>query len=407
MPYRTDLAFLQRLLKNMQIDVHIFSETAPTPVVLDRGLRNSLHLQMQDDRLFTSPWEIVPPHTIYKVQDVFFCRYCFVLLPNTAERTVLAAGPYLAAEITEAALLELAERYGVPVHIASQAEKYFSNLPLFTEESFLETLWNTLGETLWGSMDNFTVQTVTGTVPEEKIAQLVQGFPAKSDEALLAVQSLERRYDAERRFMQAVSQGMAHKAEPLIANASKLLLEQRTPDALRNTKNYCIIMNTLLRKSAEYGSVHPFYIDSVSSDFAKRIERVQSPEEFPALQREMVNTYCALVKQHSTKQYSPLVQKVLTVVDSDLTADLSLKHLSKLLNVNASYLSSLFKKETGKTLTEFIAQKRMQHAAFLLRTTKLQVQSVAQHCGIYDVNYFTKMFKKYSGQTPKEFREQL
>lgn len=150
MPYRTDLAFLQRLLKNMQIDVHIFSETAPTPVVLDRGLRNSLHLQMQDDRLFTSPWEIVPPHTIYKVQDVFFCRYCFVLLPNTAERTVLAAGPYLAAEITEAALLELAERYGVPVHIASQAEKYFGNLPLFTEESFLETLWNTLGETLWG-----------------------------------------------------------------------------------------------------------------------------------------------------------------------------------------------------------------------------------------------------------------
>ena len=95
------------------------------------------------------------------------------------------------------------------------------------------------------------------------------------------------------------------------------------------------------------------------------------------------------------------------MVDSDLTADLSLKHLSKLLSINASYLSSLFKKETGKTLTEFITQKRMQQAAFLLRTTQLQVQTVAQHCGIYDVNYFTKMFKKFSGQTPKEFREQL
>lgn len=207
--------------------------------------------------------------------------------------------------------------------------------------------------------------------------------------------------------MQAVSQGMAHKAEQMIQNASAILLEMRTADTLRNSKNYCIIMNTLLRKSAEYGGVHPYYIDGVSSDFAKRIERVQSPEEFPALQREMVNTYCALVKQHSTKQYSPIVQKVLTAVDSDLTADLSLNRLSKLLSVNASYLSSLFKKETGKTLTEFITQKRMQQAAFLLRTTKLQVQTVAQHCGIYDVNYFTKMFKKFSGQTPKEFREQL
>ena len=177
--------------------------------------------------------------------------------------------------------MEIAERYGVPAHIVSQAEKYFSNLPLFTEESFLETLWNTLGETLWGSLDNFTVQTVTGTVTEEKIAQLVQGFPAKSDEALLAVQSLERRYDAERRFMQAVSQGMAHKAEPLIANASKLLLEQRTPDALRNTKNYCIIMNTLLRKSAEYGSVHPFILTAFPRISPNALNAYSRPRSSP------------------------------------------------------------------------------------------------------------------------------
>lgn len=407
MPYRTDLAFLQRLLKNMQIDVHICSEDAAEICVFDRGLRNFLHIQTPDSRLFSAPWQTVPPNTIYKVQDAFFCRYFLVLLPNTTSRTVLTVGPYLTKELHEKSLLELSERYGVPPHIFSQIEKYYGNLPLITEESHLEILLNTLGETLWGSMDNFTVQAVTGTVSEEEASRLVRHFPQKSDDALLAVQSLERRYDAERRLMQAVSQGMAHKAEQMIQNASAILLEMRTADTLRNSKNYCIIMNTLLRKSAEYGGVHPYYIDGVSSDFAKRIERVQSPEEFPALQREMVNTYCALVKQHSTKQYSPIVQKVLTAVDSDLTADLSLNRLSKLLSVNASYLSSLFKKETGKTLTEFITQKRMQQAAFLLRTTKLQVQTVAQHCGIYDVNYFTKMFKKFSGQTPKEFREQL
>lgn len=407
MPYRAELSFFQKILKNFQLDSHILCETAPEVCSLDRGLRDFLHLQTRESRLFAAPWETVPPNTVYKVQDAFFCRYFFVLLPNTAVRTVLAAGPYLEKPMTEKTLLELAERYGVPTHIFSQLEKYYSNLPLLSEESNLKILFNTLGETLWGSMDNFTVQTVTDTFAEEHIPQLVQNFPAKSDDALLAVQSLEMRYDAERRLMQAVSQGMAHKAEQMVLNASKILLEMRTADTMRNAKNYCIIMNTLLRKSAEYGAVHPFYIDSVSSNFAKRIERIQSPEEFPALQREMVNTYCTLVKKHSTKQYSPLVQKVLTVVDSDLTADLSLKHLAKLLSVNASYLSSLFKKETGKTLTEFVTQKRMEQAAFLLRTTTLQVQTVAQHCGIYDVNYFTKMFKKISGKTPKEFREQL
>lgn len=406
MPYCTELAFFRKILSNFQIDSHILSEADSAVCQIDRGLREALHIQADDNRLFAAPWETVPPNTVYKVRDAFFCRYFFILLPHTDARTVLAVGPYLAEQMSEKTLLELAERYGVPTHIFSQVEKYYGNLPLITEENNLEILFHTLGETLWGSMDSFTVQTKTVLLSEESVPQLVRNFPTKNDDALLAVQMLEMRYDAERRLMQAVSQGMTHKAEQMIINASKILLEMRTPDTLRNTKNYCIIMNTLLRKSAEYGSVHPFYIDGVSSDFAKRIERIQAPEEIPALQREMVNAYCALVKEHATNQYSPLVQEVLTVIDADLTADLGLNHLSKLLSVNASYLSSLFKRETGKTLTAFVTQKRMEQASFLLRTTKLQVQTVAQHCGIYDVNYFTKMFKKFSGKTPKEFREQ-
>ena len=105
------------------------------------------------------------------------------------------------------------------------------------------------------------------------------------------------------------------------------------------------------------------------------------------------------------KNYSMIIQKVITLIDSDLTADLSLHKLAQALNVNASYLSSLFKKETGITLTEYVSKKRMDYAAFLLTSTNLQIQGVAQHCGIFDVNYFTKMFKKQTGKTPREYRE--
>ena len=105
------------------------------------------------------------------------------------------------------------------------------------------------------------------------------------------------------------------------------------------------------------------------------------------------------------KNYSPLVQRVITIIDSDLTADLSLRKQAQLLNVNASYLSALFKKETGLTLTEYVSKKRVEQAAFLLRSTGQQIQTVAQNCGIYDVNYFTKIFKKITGKTPKEYRD--
>ncbi len=56
-------------------------------------------------------------------------------------------------------------------------------------------------------------------------------------------------------------------------------------------------------------------------------------------------------------------------------------------------------------LTEHITQKRIEQTAFLLQTTHLQIQSAAQRCGILNVNYFTKIFKKHTGFSPKEFRE--
>ncbi|MBQ8852224.1 MAG: helix-turn-helix domain-containing protein, partial [Oscillibacter sp.] len=169
-------------------------------------------------------------------------------------------------------------------------------------------------------------------------------------------------------------------------------------------KNYCIICNTLMRTAAEQGGVHPVYLDSVSSDFARRIELSRTVEGVQQMMREMVQSYCRLVKKHSMRNYSSVVQRAITYIDADLSADLSLRTLAAAQNINASYLSSLFKKETGETITEHVNKKRIEHAVHLLQSSKLQVQSIAQHCGISDVNYFSKLFKKHMGMTPREYR---
>ena len=91
----------------------------------------------------------------------------------------------------------------------------------------------------------------------------------------------------------------------------------------------------------------------------------------------------------------------------DLAGDLSLSAHAKALNVSPGYLSTLFKKETGVTLTEFVTRRRMEHAAALLRETKLPVSLIAQRCGIGDDNYFIRLFHRYTGFTPKQFRKEL
>ena len=205
--------------------------------------------------------------------------------------------------------------------------------------------------------------------------------------------------------MDAVALGSENKLNRIFSSFNNSFFEKRVTDPLRNAKNYCIIMNTLLRKAAERGGVHPMYLDKISSGFALRIEQFSSLSKITDFMTEMFRAYCRLVKKHSCAGYSPLVKSAVTAIDSDLSAELSLHSLSAELNISDVYLSTIFKRETGKTLTEYIREKRISYAKQLLRTTSLQIQTVSLHCGMTDVHYFSKLFKQMTGKTPSEYRK--
>ena len=224
------------------------------------------------------------------------------------------------------------------------------------------------------------------------------------DETLKQMEEMEQRYAFENEMLRAVEHGRVHKSDELLGLADARMFESRLQDSLRNAKNYCIIMNTLLRKASERGGVHPLYIDRESSKFAQKIEQLATVERVGELMQEMFSSYCRLVRKHSTKQYSPVVKKTVLMIDSDVSAELSLHILAEKQGVSSPYLATVFKKETKKTVSEYIRDKRIERAKHLLSTTGLQIQSVAMHCGIMDVQYFSKLFKKQTGKTPKEYR---
>ena len=183
-------------------------------------------------------------------------------------------------------------------------------------------------------------------------------------------------------------------------------LPRRLPNELRDIKDYSITLNSIMRKAVEQAGVHPIHIDSFSNQNVRNIEQMTRIEQRASIGRKMVRGYCRMVQTYKQGSHSPLVQKAITLVAANLTADLSLKSLAEQMNINASYFSSLFRKEMGMPLTEYVNRSRITHAKRLLLTTSLTTKSIALQCGIADMCYFSRLFKRLTGMTPKVYREQ-
>ena len=84
---------------------------------------------------------------------------------------------------------------------------------------------------------------------------------------------------------------------------------------------------------------------------------------------------------------------------------LSLTFLAKELGFNATYLSTLIKKELGINFQDYVGQQRMERAKLLLLTTPLKVYEIAREVGFEDINYFSMRFKQVVGVTPRQYQK--
>lgn len=402
--YQRELDYTLSLLQRMRINARFVQPDDPL-VNLDGGFRELLGLESdyEDAHLMASHWN--SPRTIYKFLDQFMCRYIFFHLPSVKQPTAAIIGPYLTADPAPETVLELVERLGLPLHLHPRLLEYYASLPVYHDPAPIIAIVSTLGESLWGGA-SFDMVDVNYEQRLSLPASVSVSTPIEQENILQQMQQMEERYAYENELMEIVSRGLTNRAEVMMSSVSRLNYQPRVPDPLRNMKNYCIICNTLLRKAAQQGGVHPLHLDRMSSHFARIIETSPTVDQCSNLVGEMIRTYCRLVRTHARNHHSAIVQRALTYIDENLSGDLSLTTLAHMMKITPSYLSTLFHRETGRTLAAHIAEARMKAALQLLKSTRLQVQTVAQLSGFSDPNYFGKLFKRTYGITPLQCRKE-
>jgi len=102
-----------------------------------------------------------------------------------------------------------------------------------------------------------------------------------------------------------------------------------------------------------------------------------------------------------------MIENIKRYITSNPGGDITLGELAGIFHYNEKYLGRLFKRETGKTLHEYINEKRVRRAEQLLRTTGENIINISERVGFNNVTYFNRIFKKIHGKSPAAYRKDV
>ncbi|MEY8522093.1 helix-turn-helix domain-containing protein [Lachnospiraceae bacterium 38-10] len=119
--------------------------------------------------------------------------------------------------------------------------------------------------------------------------------------------------------------------------------------------------------------------------------------------RSIAGTMVRGSKDHT----NDLIRQAKEYIDDHFYKDMSLDDISRELNISPYYFSKLFKEETGENFVEYVTGRRMDRAKYLLRNPDKSIKEICAEVGYSDPNYFSRIFKKYQGVSPTEYKENV
>ncbi|WP_238652616.1 helix-turn-helix domain-containing protein [Paenibacillus piscarius] len=112
-----------------------------------------------------------------------------------------------------------------------------------------------------------------------------------------------------------------------------------------------------------------------------------------------------LLSARTVKERNPMAE-IIRYIGQNYPSDLSLQEIAGKFQVSREYISRRFKQEHGINFSDYIVTVRIEKAKLLMQNPNLKLAQIADMVGFHDVKYFSKVFKKLTGYSPKDYREQ-
>lgn len=230
-----------------------------------------------------------------------------------------------------------------------------------------------------------------GYIIEDNIPVNINKYGASEFEMLVK--------SSEQHLKKALLSGDTDTVVEILGSTLTLISELRTKEEKENYLINLLLLPARITLDMNIGICSSW--EHLLQQFLSRENQEEKEDMLYSLYKE----FTVKIKESKTPHNNALIQKVIKIISQKYMEQISVQSLSDMVNLTPAYLCVLFKQNMKMTINEYITDIRINKAKELLSKTQLHLYEICYQVGYLSPAYFSRLFKRNTGQTPKEWRD--
>lgn len=338
---------------------------------------------------------------------IYFCPLgltCFVspLVGEEGVRGKLTAGPFTMVDKEEFLQYELGEKAGLSPQALEQARGVLEQVPM-VEPARVEQLSLLLFFAV-GFFNDFSAE--SRMLDRDRSAEL-QG------EITSYILELKREegpkpypFQTERALLESAARQDGPEVRRLLGQLLGAILYASGRD-LEESKSRIGEVLALLSRAAVEGGAPGERALSLSHQYRRELDALPTVEALCAWAADALGRYAQSLFPFAGARHAQVIRQCTAYIHDHYSQKITLEDMARRVYLSPSYLSRIFKRETGVNFNEYLNQVRIKKAQELLRIREIRMTDISLLVGFEDQSYFTRVFRRVTGALPRDYRERV
>ena len=311
----------------------------------------------------------------------------------------VVAGPFLMEDPDASLILDLEKRYALDTRTLIRLSEHSYQLPRISPEKANEysRLLHHLMRSLTAGSEELLQANQARLSQQSRINESIQMYKTSG-----VRENRDYPLDQETRLITKIKNGNLKEARRILNDLLGFLLLYENHDIDAIKVRITELCSLLSRAAIERGSNVNRMLE-LNEHLVTSILSSRSITEICYTFQDNIDIFTESLF-YTSDMSSQVIRNATEYIAENYAGPITLTSVADAIHLNPTYLSTLFKQVTGHTFKDHINQVRVREAQRLLKNTDFPIMEISIACGFNDQSYFTKVFRKYTGLTPKQYR---